>query len=204
MDAYFGESGKGSEYVNINENGYVTWKPEVNEAKAADLAQAALEYATANVGKGVFDENNDIHEAHAKSTGTEKTVSLTVNKLPFGYYLVDSSAGALCSLNTTNPEAEIQEKNEVPSVEKKIIDNEKGEVDFNSANIGDTVTYKITINVKPGAENYILHDQMNSHLEFHKIVQIYDDDTLSLIHISEPTRRLLISYAVFCLLVLEA
>ena len=176
-EAFFGESGKGSEYVNINENGYVTWKPEVNEAKAADLAQAALEYATTNVGKGVFDENNDIHEAHATSTGTEKTVSLTVNKLPFGYYLVDSSAGALCSLNTTNPEAEIQEKNEVPSVEKKIIDNEKGEVDFNSANIGDPVTYKITINVKPGAENYILHDQMDSHLKFDKIVQIYDDDT---------------------------
>ena len=174
-EAFFGESGKGSEYVNINENGYVTWKPGVNEAKAADLAQAALEYATANVGKGVFDENNDIHEAHATSTGTEKTVSLTVNKLPFGYYLVDSSAGALCSLNTTNPEAEIQEKNDVPSVDKKIIDNDKL-VDFNSANIGDTVVYNITIAVKPGAENYILHDQMDSHLEYAGVYQVYDNE----------------------------
>ena len=50
-DAFFEKSGKGSEYVN-NENGYVTWKTELNEAKAAELAQDALKYARDNVGKG--------------------------------------------------------------------------------------------------------------------------------------------------------
>lgn len=161
----FFETGDGKDYVKINANGYVEWKDGVEASKAAELAQKALEYAK---------KTSAISNAgEATAAGT----TVIFDNLDFGYYLVDSSAGALCSLDTTNPDATIEEKNEVPSVEKKIIDNEKGEVDFNSANIGDTVTYKITINVKPGAENYILHDQMNSHLEFHKIVQIYDDDT---------------------------
>ena len=161
----FFETGDGKDYVKINANGYVEWKDGVEASKAAELAQKALEYAKktttiSNAGEETADGNTVIFD-----------------NLDFGYYLVDSSAGALCSLNTTNPYATIEEKNEVPSVEKKIIDNEKGEVDFNSANIGDPVTYKITINVKRGAENYILHDQMDSHLKFDKIVQIYDDDT---------------------------
>ena len=172
-EAFFGESGKGSEYVNINENGYVTWKTEVNEAKAAELAQAALEYATANVGKRVFDETNDIHEAHATSTGTEKTMSLTVDKLPFGYYLVDSSAGALCSLNTTNPEAEIQEKNGVPSVDKKVSSTDgSGYNTSNEVNIGDPVYFQTIIKAQSGAQNYVLHDTMCEGLSLQNDIQV--------------------------------
>lgn len=164
--AFFEKPGKGSEYVDINKNGYVTWKPEVSEAKAAELAQAALEYATANVGKRVFDETNDIHEKPAIGE-TGKKVSLTFEELPLGYYLVDSSAGALCSLDTTNPDATIKEKNEIPTVTKLVYNEATGTTesnkwqDRNFANIGDTVKFQTTITTKEGAENYILHDKMD-------------------------------------------
>lgn len=163
--AFFEKPGKGSEYVDINENGYVTWKAEVSEAKAAELAQAALEYATANVGKEVFDENNDIHEAPAIGETGEK-VSLIFKDLPLGYYLVDSSVGALCSLDTTNSDVTITEKNEIPTVTKEVFNEATGTTesakwqDRNFANIGDTVKFQTTITTKEGAENYILHDKM--------------------------------------------
>lgn len=159
-DDFFEGSGKGSEYVNINENGYVTWKTGLNEAKAAELAQEALKYATNDANTLKFDAN-DIKSGHAD------TETVSFSKLPLGYYLVDSSAGALCSLDTTNPDATIKEKNEIPTV-TKLVYNEATDTtesnkwqDRNFANIGDTVKFQTTITTKEGAENYILHDKMD-------------------------------------------
>lgn len=190
-DKFFKEPGKGSEYVNINENGYVTWKTGLNEAKAAELAQEALKYARDNVGKSVFDETNDIREAPATSE-TEKTVRLEFNNLPLGYYLVDSSVGALCGLTTTNPNATIIEKNGQPTVEKNIkLDNESTYTKLgkmNSANLGDTVIFQTTINVQPGAKNYILHDEMDTNLTFagiHEVVPFVNNSEGT--HLAIPT-----------------
>lgn len=36
---------------------------------------------------------------------------------------------------------------------------------MNSVNLGETVYFETTINVKPGAKNYVLHDTMDSNLE---------------------------------------
>lgn len=159
-ETFFGKSGKGSKYVDINENGYVTWKTGEDKAKAAELAQAALEYATANVGKEVFDETNDIHETTAPGESGAK-VSLTFENLPLGYYLVDSSAGALCSLDTTNKDVTIQEKNGVPTVDKQVASNGSNYSNVSYANIGDEVSFQITIDVKKGAYNYKLYDKMS-------------------------------------------
>lgn len=87
--------------------------------------------------------------------------------LELGYYLVDSSLGALCSLNTTAPDAVIKDKNSKPDTEKKVEEDstkEYGEKD--DADIGQTVNFKTTISAKKGAENYILHDKMSKGLTF--------------------------------------
>ena len=82
---------------------------------------------------------------------------------------MDSSVGALCSLNTTNPSATIKEKNAVPSVKKEVSDAEDGTFANDSfANIGDTVFFKTTITAQPGAEKYILHDTMDAAFTFNK------------------------------------
>ena len=47
----------------------------------------------------------------------------------------------------------------MPTVDKKVTDS-----DPNSAEIGDTVNYQITITAQPGAENYVLHDKMSEGL----------------------------------------
>lgn len=45
----------------------------------------------------------------------------------------------------------------------------------NSANIGDDVIFQTTINVQPGAKNYVLHDKMDVHLAYQCIMDVHDN-----------------------------
>lgn len=138
-----------TQYVSIDDQGYVTW---VEEADAAAFAKAALAHAKeASI--------NPVDKKTAEST----TVAFT--GLNLGYYLVDTTLGTLCSLNTTTPNVEMEEKNEVPSQTKEVQEDSDGSWGSeNTAEIGDTVNYKTTINAKPGAQSYILHDVMSAGL----------------------------------------
>lgn len=146
-------------YVTIND-GYVTWK---DNADVATFAKKALAYA--NTQNHIINSDKSQIAPAAAAGATTSTVAFS--DLPLGYYLVDSSAGALCSLNTTATEATIQEKNGVPSVEKKVQEdstNEWGE--SNTVDSGQTVNFQTTITAQPGAQNYVLHDKMEAGLTF--------------------------------------
>ena len=162
-------------YVTIN-NDYVTWKEGAN---AVEFAQKALKYANDN---GLtFDKEETAPDATAGGTTSEVTFSA----LPLGYYLVDSSVGALCSLNTTNPTATIQEKNGVPSVEKKVQEDSTNDWgDSNTADIGQIVNFQTTITAQLGAQNYVLHDKMDAGLTFGGIVTVKKGGSPS---ITEPS-----------------
>ena len=151
----------GKDYVEIA-NGYVTWSEEKNtDSDVATFAQLAQTYAKTNKIAPSADP--------IKATGT--TVEFT--GLDLGYYLVDTTLGALCSLDTTDKEVTMKEKNEVPEVTKEVEEDSKvgkenvnpwGET--NDADINQVVNYKAVIKVKAGAEKYILHDTMSAGLSF--------------------------------------
>lgn len=154
----FIDSAQADGYLTINKDGYV----EFVDAKKTDkdyreFAQKALAYAKKN---------------NVTATQTVTPVAgakiATIDGLDLGYYLVGSTVGALCSLDTTNPEVKVRDKNEAPTVEKKIaIDGYFDNLtSSNSADIGEVVGFQSTISVKPGAKNYTLHDTMNEHLDF--------------------------------------
>lgn len=141
-------------YVNVDSQGYVTWVEGANVAEFAKLAQAE---ATKEGSDITPDATATAPEA--ANGNTYSTVTFTDLKL--GYYLVDTTLGTLCSLDTTNPNVEMYEKNEVPVPEKQVKeDSTDAWGDSNTAQIGDTVEFKTTIHAKPGAQNYKLHDQM--------------------------------------------
>ena len=150
-------------YVTIND-GYVTWK---DNADVATFAKKALAYA--NTQNHII--NSDKSQIAPEAAAGVTTSTVAFSDLPLGYYLVDSSAGALCSLDTTATEVRIQEKNGVPSVEKKVQEDSKvGKADewgeSNTADIGQTVNFQTTITAQPGAQNYVLHDKMVAGLTF--------------------------------------
>lgn len=146
-------------YFKINENGYATWNGDTTDSRKAEFAQKALAYA-----------KDEAHPIAGDPRKKEEGKTLTFTNLSVGYYLVDSSVGTLCSLDTTKPAATIQEKNGVPSVDKIITSGGVVSADgkSNSASIGDTVNFKTTITAQPGAQNYVLHDKMTEGLTFDK------------------------------------
>lgn len=150
--------GAGSVYITIDSNGYATWIAGTTDADKATFAKLALEYAKTN--------NINYNE---KKNAEGNTV--TFDNLPLGYYLVDSSVGALCNLTTTASNATINEKNGQPTVDKTVY-NDKDWVKKNSVNIGDAVTFKTDFTISKGAHNYTLHDKMDSNLEFLSIQSI--------------------------------
>ena len=145
----FFSTGASSSYIDLDSNGHPTWK---TGADAAAFAKAALTWA-----------------ADKKISGTKETATgdtVTFSDLGLGYYLVDSSLGALCGLNTTTPNVTIEEKNGQPTIEKKVKSHYDGWAEKNTAKIGDIVEYKVEIKVADGAQKYTVTDTMSKGLTF--------------------------------------
>ena len=165
-DAGFGTADAFTTYFEL-ENGYVHPKKGYTDATAADFAVKALAFAKAHSSI----TNDGSQEA------TNGSVSFT--GLTLGYYLVDTSLGTLCSLDTTNPNATIIEKNSAPTIDKKILSNNT-EVIENNATIGSKINYQVTIHARKGATGYVLTDTLSAGLTLDKdsIVVKKGNDTL--------------------------
>ena len=150
----FFKTGAGGNYITLDGQNHPTWTAadENDSTTVAAFAKAALAWA-----------------ADKKISGTKETATgdtVTFSNLDLGYYLVDSSLGALCGLNTTNPDATIKEKNEKPEIKKEVQTSTGDWGDKNNAKIGDTVEYKVEITVADGAQTYTVTDTMSTGLTF--------------------------------------
>ena len=143
-----GKEVRATDFFSVNSAGYIEWKDAKKEA-GADFAKLAKDFVDAN-------------SIACDKEETASGATVTFTDLTLGYYLVDTSLGSLCSLDTTAPSVTIKEKNSDTTIEKKIVINGDEKVDSNSAGIGDTVNFSITITVKDGApKDYVLHDKLS-------------------------------------------
>jgi len=153
-------------YMATDDDGYVTWITADDDDTKANFAKLALAYA----------KDNGIDPVKSSENAGEFVITGTSGKfegLELGYYLIDSTLGALCGLTTTNPDAAINAKNGIPTVDKQVQEDSTDQWGGNStADIGQTVNYRATINVHAGAESYILHDRMSAGLTFTGITGI--------------------------------
>lgn len=145
-------TGAGKDYLIVTD-GYVTWNGANTADRVAEFAEVALEYARAN---NIAPENSKVADSN----------TVTFDNLELGYYLVDSSTGILCSLDTTDKDVDIEEKNEVPEIQKTVTGENSADVEENTATIGDDVDFKVEITAKEGAKGYVLHDKMENGLTF--------------------------------------
>lgn len=161
-NAGFADFTGAAEYFTINANDYVEWKTD-KQNDGAGFAELAKKFLA-----GHTDLEKD---GEATATGdTAKVVNLQL-----GYYLINTSLGSLCALNTTNPDATLNEKNGVPDVDKKIVEN-GNPTSENNAKIGDKVNYQTTITAKRGNTNYVLHDKMSEGLTYNADAAVYEND----------------------------
>lgn len=159
---FFSATGEGKVYVTLDTDGYIT--SNTINTNISDFIQKALKYVATKTISPIT-AGGTIAVTDTRTTEADGTI--TYNNLPLGYYLVDSSVGALCSLNTTNLNATINEKNSVPTVQK-VVGYSGGGVyaPSNTAEIGQVLSFKTTITVGNGAQNYILHDKMDAGLTY--------------------------------------
>ena len=144
-------------YLTFDAQGYVTWVDGANAADFAKLAQAKAA------------------EISITADGSVEASSATVTftDLKLGYYLVDTTLGTLCSLDTTDPDVTMEEKNEAPENVKTVQEDSTNQYgQSNDADIGDTVNFKSTITAKEGAENYVFHDTMSTGLTYTNVTGI--------------------------------
>ena len=110
----------------------------------------------------------------ATVTTTAADTSFTVDDLPYGYYYIDTTTGTLVTVDSTHPEAIVNDKNEIPPVDKKITGatslDENGKKAL--AEVGSVVEYEGTIVKKAGAENYVFHDKMSAGLAYNGDVSV--------------------------------
>lgn len=117
------------EYFAADGNGYITatdaaWKDAATKAEMSDGLKTALE-SWAKTATPV---------ATAESDGSQ----LKFIDLPYGYYVVVSTQGTAISVDSTNPNATIVDKNStVPSGLTKKVNND-------DVHIGDVVTYTVS------------------------------------------------------------
>lgn len=148
-------------------------KTNLNYNAVQDFAQAAVAYAKAN---GIAPT--------ATRTAPSENPSIEFAGVELGYYLMGTSMGALASLDTTNKDVNIYEKNDEPTIEKSVL--KKGEevglvtpayltgangdgavwVTNTDADINDLVQFRTVITAQQGADSYVLHDVMEDGFEF--------------------------------------
>lgn len=177
----------GEAVFTLDSNGYLTDSKDMTAAQSEAFAQAALNHAVtcAIECKIVEDENaasgykmsvttkpNGATVAVETKTVDEKEqLQIIIEGIDLGYYLLDSSVGALCSLNTTNPAATISEKNEVPEIKKTVsggeyMDSDNDNHTDNSASVDDDLSFTITVDNNKGAQNYVITDTMSKGLTY--------------------------------------
>lgn len=154
--SFFEKGNPGANYVTLDSKNQISGTT-LDSSNAPEFAAAAITWA----------KDSD-HHINVTASETANGDSVTFTNVANGYYLVDTSLGALCSLdNVTGNAAKISEKNKVPSVEKKV-KNGDNYGSSNSAKIGDTVEYKTTITINGSVEKVVLHDKMDAGLTFNE------------------------------------
>ena len=159
-------------YVAIDGAGYVTWTAAEDDDTVAEFAKKALAYAKGHAISPVKSSDNAGEFVITTDPGTGKSNGKFTG-LDLGYYLIDSTMGALCGLTTTNPDASVNAKNASPSIDKQVKEDSTSQWGSNNtAEIGQEVEFRTTINVHDGAEGFVLHDIMSAGLTFKTVSKI--------------------------------
>ena len=148
---------------NVSFSGTMDPNGNPNATDAALNAIAA--YATDEIGTGFKAKPSD---------GT-----LTITGLEYGYYYITTSTGTAITVDSTNPIAQVQDKNTIPGKpDKKIVSGKDfiGSLDEAGQNalaqVGSKVYFKVTIKKVKGATNYVFHDVMDAGLRYNNDVAV--------------------------------
>ena len=107
----------------------------------------------------------------ATKPANEGDTTVVFQDLPNGYYYITTTTGTVVTIDSTNPDAEVHDKNEKPEIAKEVEENSVwGDTSY--AAIGDTVNFRTTVTAQKGALNYVVHDTMSDGLTFKEVTSV--------------------------------
>lgn len=130
--------------------------------------------------KWLFDNVGLLENMNQEKTGLA-TGNLQWTGLDLGYYMIKSTAGTIVSLDTTDTDATVHEKNPAESdlaFSKKVKGGTAEDfADTTYANIGEEVEFKISFNVHEYANNeYVLTDTLPTGMDYVGSFAVKNDD----------------------------
>lgn len=160
-----------AEYLTVDANTqYVTW---TNGDTSGTAAQAFAQLALTEAKKEGSTINPVATITAADINANAKgEVSISFTGLKQGYYLIDTTQGALCNLDTFTKDVEISIKQTSPSLEKTVKEGSSYRENSHS-NIGDKVEFRSRLTIPVGSENIVYHDSMSEGLTFNNDVKVY-------------------------------
>lgn len=168
-----------SQYFSVNDKtGEIKWNDEIDKNDITDIqifVRKALAFASSN--------NIQPVESKVAPDSDSKSVELVFNVDTLGYYLIDSNFGILCSLDTTDPNVGIEEKNEPVMLVKHIIDSNGLVCHDSTFSVGDDINFEIDIEIGKGkTKEVVVHDRMSQGLDliWESIVVSINDDIIDL------------------------
>ena len=112
----------------------------------------------------------------AEKTAGESDATVVFQDLPNGYYYITTTTGTVVTIDSTNPNAAVQDKNEKPEIAKEVEEGDSwGATSY--AAIGDTVNFRTTVTAQKGAQNYVVHDTMSDGLTFKEVTSVKVGET---------------------------
>ena len=143
----------GAQWFDIDSAGNVSVKGTPN--LDSEAFRKWVEAYGSQIGTGITAASND--DANVKWTD-----------LTEGYYYITTTTGSLVTVDSIKPNATVQDKNTIPSVDKKITGASSMDEDGKKAlaQIGTDVTYTATVTIGKGSKNVVFHDKMDTGLTF--------------------------------------
>jgi LPXTG-motif cell wall-anchored protein len=132
----------GNIWFTMNTNGEITQTPEQKTALENALADRAE-----GSEQGQFKTWALAFAGSPLSSAVAAETSLSFKSVPYGYYFVSSTLGAVVSVTSAKPTADIIDKNQKPHWEdgKVIVDAQDNKVKLNAAVMNEDINFDISI-----------------------------------------------------------
>ncbi len=121
----------------------------------------------------------------------EGSAAVRSKALKNGYYYITTTTGTVVTIDSTNPDVTVEDKNSVPEVSKRITKASSVDEDGKKAlaQLGTEVFFEAEVTVGKGAENYVFHDKMSKGLSYNGNAEVWiDDDEVASENYSKDTQ----------------
>ena len=152
-----------NDYFAVDDQGNITIK-DAGKDTEGHLTPGAIDWLKRQIG--------NFRVIGTKEAGADPVVW---EDLDPGYYYISTTTGSFISVDSITPDVEVEDKNTLPSHDKKQSDEEEGGFgdDLLELNIGDTVYYQTEISIGKGSDKDImLTDEMTDGLDLQSTITV--------------------------------